>query len=450
MSSLADLPELVGFFSYSREDDADSRGALSGLRNRVQGELRGLLGRTAKTFRLWQDKEAISPGTLWESEIKNAVAQSVFFVPIITPTVVASPYCRFELEAFLTREAELGRGDLVFPILYIDVPALEDAARRQNDPVLSLIAKRQYVDWREFRYLDIDSTEVKRQVGRFCMHIRDALGRTWLSPAERKAQEEAAAQRQAEAERERQEAEATRRAEGERRRATELETKARVDAERRQREAQAQREKAEAEKAEQRALHQKQGPPPNAPDLPEADKNKEDPQVSAAATSKELFGQFSFSDYGRISLIACGSICSFLAVLQFFMIFVLGLAPTSLELPPAFFVLCLIPLLLGSASTYAGIALRRSSKAIKIVSTSTCIVGLLLDAGAMAFIVGLIRFSPKDFLDALGFMVAYKVRAIMAYQLLAQALSIFAHGPALLFSLFGTAKKERGFRVSSA
>jgi TIR domain len=105
MSSLAELPELVGFFSYSREDDADSHGALSMLRSRIQGELRGQLGRTAKTFRLWQDKEAIASGTLWEIEIKNAVAQSAFFIPIVTPTVVASPYCRFELESFLAREA---------------------------------------------------------------------------------------------------------------------------------------------------------------------------------------------------------------------------------------------------------------------------------------------------------------------------------------------------------
>ena len=78
MSSLADLPELVGFFSYSREDDEGSHSALSALRSVVQHELRAQLGRTARTFRVWQDKEAIPSGTLWESEIKNAVAQSVF------------------------------------------------------------------------------------------------------------------------------------------------------------------------------------------------------------------------------------------------------------------------------------------------------------------------------------------------------------------------------------
>src|SRR5579872_2086159 len=155
MAVLSDLPEIVGFFSYSREDDTDSYGRLSALRGRIQAELRGQLGRTTKTFRLWQDKEAIPSGTLWASEIKVAVSQAVFFIPIITPTVVASRHCRFELEAFMEREASLGRDDLIFPILYIDVPGLEDGITLQNDPILSLIAKRQYVDWREFRFLDV-------------------------------------------------------------------------------------------------------------------------------------------------------------------------------------------------------------------------------------------------------------------------------------------------------
>jgi TIR domain len=251
MSSLADISELVGFFSYSREDDADSYGALSALRSRIQGELRGQLGRTAKTFRLWQDKEAIPSGTLWETEIKNAVGQSVFFIPIITPTVVASPYCRFELEAFLAREAELGRGDLVFPILYIDVPGLEDSDRRQNDPVLSIIAKRQYVDWRKLRHRDVRGTDVSEAVERFCTHIRDAVRRPWLSPEECKQREEAAAQQQAEAERQRQEAEAKRRVEGEARRRA-------AEEQRRQREAEAEQRRKDAAEAKRRAEEEAQ------------------------------------------------------------------------------------------------------------------------------------------------------------------------------------------------
>jgi hypothetical protein len=251
MSKLADLPELIGFFSYSRDDDQGSYGALSALRDRVQQELRAQLGRSFKSFRLWQDKEAIPSGTLWEATIKNAVAQSVFFIPIITPTVVASRYCRFELESFLAREAELGRDDLVFPILYIDVPELEDSAQLQKDPVLSIVAKRQYIDWRKLRHRDVYSADVSEAIERFCRHIRDALLRTWISPQERSAQEEAAVAQRLAADRESQEAEAKRREEEaqKERRAQEAAAAAqRAEADRKRQEAEAQRREEEAQK----------------------------------------------------------------------------------------------------------------------------------------------------------------------------------------------------------
>jgi TIR domain-containing protein len=263
MSSLAELPELVGFFSYSREDDTDSNGALSMLRSRIQGELRGQLGRTAKTFRLWQDKEAIASGTLWESGIKNATSQSVFFIPIITPTVIASPYCKFELESFLAREAALGRDDLVFPILYIDVPSLEDPAER-NDPILSLIAKRQYVDWRKLRHRDVRTTDVSEAVERFCTDIRNALRRSWVSLEERKRQED----QKAEDERQRREIEAKRRDEKTRQQAEEAKARERVENERHEREAEAEAKRREQEtalqrKAESERLRKAAGAPPS-------------------------------------------------------------------------------------------------------------------------------------------------------------------------------------------
>jgi hypothetical protein len=232
MTSLADLPEIIGFFSYSREDDEDSQGALSALRDRIQRELRGQLGRSMKTFRLWQDKEAIAAGKLWEDEIKNAVGQAVFFIPIITPTVIKSPYCKFELESFLAREAELGRNDLVFPILYITVPELDDSASQKNDPVLSIIARRQYLDWREFRHRDVHSPDVLTVVERFSATIRDSLRRSWLSPEERKNQDEAQSRRREEE---------TRQA------ATAAQALEREENERLRREAQAARERAEQE-----------------------------------------------------------------------------------------------------------------------------------------------------------------------------------------------------------
>jgi hypothetical protein len=52
MSSLAELPELVGFFSYSREDDDAFKGMLSALRDGIQRELSAQLGRSKRAFRL--------------------------------------------------------------------------------------------------------------------------------------------------------------------------------------------------------------------------------------------------------------------------------------------------------------------------------------------------------------------------------------------------------------
>ncbi|MFZ3227812.1 MAG: toll/interleukin-1 receptor domain-containing protein [Xanthobacteraceae bacterium] len=175
MSTLAELPEIVGFFSYSREDDEAYKGRLSALREAIQQELGAQLGRSKATFRLWQDKAAIAPGKLWESEINNAVTQSAFFIPIVTPRMINSRYCKFEFDAFLVREKVLARSDLIFPILYVPVAALQDEAQWRDHPVLSIIGKRQYVDWQLFRYSDVQSPAHLETIAQFCATIADAL-----------------------------------------------------------------------------------------------------------------------------------------------------------------------------------------------------------------------------------------------------------------------------------
>jgi TIR domain len=175
MSTLAELPELVGFFSYSREDDDDSKGALSALRDRIQRELRGQLGRTRAEFKLFQDTAAIAHGTLWEETIRSAVSQSVFFIPIITPTAVNSRYCKTEFELFLAREAELGRNDLIFPILYIRVHALGSEHDLRKSDVLKIIHARHYADWTKLRQHDVASVDVRKKIEKFCEDIVGAL-----------------------------------------------------------------------------------------------------------------------------------------------------------------------------------------------------------------------------------------------------------------------------------
>jgi hypothetical protein len=182
MSSLADLPYVTGFFSYSREDDQGSNGALSALREAIQDELSAQLGRTHEDFRIWQDKSAISLGTLWEKQITQGINQSVFFIPIITPRVLRSHHCGFEFRAFLQREAELGRDDLVFPILYISVPELRDERLWRQDPVLTIVGTRQYLDWQSMRHREARSFEVQEKLEWYCRGITNALHKTWIAP----------------------------------------------------------------------------------------------------------------------------------------------------------------------------------------------------------------------------------------------------------------------------
>jgi len=100
---------------------------------------------------------------------------------------------------------------------------LENEAQWREDPVLSIIGKRQYVDWRPLRHLDVRTTTVREQIEHFCDNIVGALREPWASPEERRKQEADAKRRASEEKRraeaasqaaeETQRAEATRQAE---------------------------------------------------------------------------------------------------------------------------------------------------------------------------------------------------------------------------------------------
>jgi len=192
MSSLTDLRELVGFFSYSRRDDLHSQGALSRLRAQIHNELRLQLG---FDFRLWQDTAAIPDGALWEDEIKRAISEAVFFIPIVTPSSVGSKHCRLEFEAFLEREKVLDRNNLIFPVLYVGVPGLEKEELWRHDPLLSIVGTRQYIDWQKFRHRSFAEAEIAEKIEQYCSNIVRTLRQPWISPSERRAAQDAEARR---------------------------------------------------------------------------------------------------------------------------------------------------------------------------------------------------------------------------------------------------------------
>jgi hypothetical protein len=195
MSSLADIPDLVGFFSYVRGDDARFRGSLSVLREKIQQELKRQLGRDV---RLWQDVEDIPIGVHFSLEIQQALGGAVFFIPIVTPRELTSEWSNFEYQRFLEREEELGRKDLIFPILYIGEAPPDEGRSGRNDIVGQVIRTRGFLDWRPHRSENFEAEPARGALARYCRKITDVLRAPWEDPRDRarkKSEDQRAAER---------------------------------------------------------------------------------------------------------------------------------------------------------------------------------------------------------------------------------------------------------------
>jgi TPR repeat protein len=81
-----------------------------------------------------------------------------------------------EFENFLGREKAIGRSDLIFPIIYIEIPDLKDERYWRGDPVLHCIGQRQYVDWSDHRF-ELDTPRIRREIALFARTIVHALKR---------------------------------------------------------------------------------------------------------------------------------------------------------------------------------------------------------------------------------------------------------------------------------
>ena len=166
--------EPIGFWSYARSDDEASNGRLSTLRGLLHGELKLHWGR--REVRIWQDVEAIAYGKTWLAEIEQAIAESSFFIPIVTRAFLESKMCCQEVMLFHQRQTALGRDDLIFPFHFTDVTRVR--AEECEDPaVWPLLRERQAFDFSKLRLRDPRSEDVVTQLASLAVSIDGALRR---------------------------------------------------------------------------------------------------------------------------------------------------------------------------------------------------------------------------------------------------------------------------------
>ena len=81
----------VGFWSYTHEDDRLDGGGILRLSHLIMEEYDLLSGEPLKLF---IDRNDIAWGEEWRKRVDSSLAQTTFFIPIITPRYFTRPECR--------------------------------------------------------------------------------------------------------------------------------------------------------------------------------------------------------------------------------------------------------------------------------------------------------------------------------------------------------------------
>lgn len=158
-----------GFWSYVHKDDDAEGGRIVRLVHDVVAQYEML---TNDTIQLFLDRDDMEWGDEWQAKVDGSLASVAFFVPILTPRYFASAACRGELNTFARRATDLGVGQLLMPILYMDFPGIDDET--PTDDLVALVRRFQWVDWRELRWAEPDSADYRRAVALLAKRLVDA------------------------------------------------------------------------------------------------------------------------------------------------------------------------------------------------------------------------------------------------------------------------------------
>ena len=135
MTEFLDLrPEVRGFISYRRDDNADFFGVVDKVRTMLSALVEA---KTSMRLSLFIDHEGIGWGEDWRAAIDGAVRNATLFIPVITMRYFDSEICRDELAAYYAAARDAGVAELVLPIVLFGAGEIRDDHPRLEVQVLS-------------------------------------------------------------------------------------------------------------------------------------------------------------------------------------------------------------------------------------------------------------------------------------------------------------------------
>lgn len=163
------MSNLGGFWSYVHADDNVEGGRIARLARDISNKFEMLTG---EPIELFLDRDDIAWGQRWRRVIDEGLEEVAFFIPVLTPRYFFSPECRRELQSFTRKAIDLGAGELIMPLLYVDVQELHED--EPDDELVALVKKFQWEDWTDLAYADVSSEAYRRGVGKLAKQLVEA------------------------------------------------------------------------------------------------------------------------------------------------------------------------------------------------------------------------------------------------------------------------------------
>lgn len=156
-----------GFLSYARSDDERELGRIKRLADRIMAEFETLTGLNIEIF---VDRDRIQWGDSFRNKLEEALQETTFFIPVLTPTYFLRDECRKEMLDFVNGAKALGLNELLLSIRYVDVPDLREDS---TDELKAIAAKMEYEDWTSIRLADEDSSQYRVSINKLAQRLVD-------------------------------------------------------------------------------------------------------------------------------------------------------------------------------------------------------------------------------------------------------------------------------------
>ena len=155
------------FLSYTRIKDDHNE--VTRLHTRLENELVLRLPGS----RVFQETKVIQPGERFADVIKREIDAADVLLILLSPSWLASRYCRNEYEYFKSAASRQGRDGLVIPLLWVPTPQLTSPGK---DALAAELASVQYDDWHELRHeLLGESRAVRSRISKLAQRLSSSV-----------------------------------------------------------------------------------------------------------------------------------------------------------------------------------------------------------------------------------------------------------------------------------